>query len=287
MYTYYHKKQKNYKKYILIGLFVIIAIFGGYRAYQRITYVPPQAPLFAPEKTMRIIEGWDVYDIADYLDAQKIVTRDAFLQFVGSPTQKGNFGFRDSSLMKKYPFLKEIPNGVSLEGYLFPDTYRVFEGASVEEVVDRMLENFNTKFDEQMRADMKAQHKKMFEIVTMASIIEIEVHGKRDRALVSDILWSRLKIGMALQVDSSVNYVTRKNNPAVTIKDTRYDSPFNTYLYRGLPLGPISNPGLESLKAALHPESNPYVYFLTTKEGEVKYAKSLEEHNKNKFQYLK
>ena len=287
MYTYYKKKQRNYKKIVLLSLLAVVVLFGGYRAYQRITYVPDTTQLFRPEKTMRIIEGWDVFDIANYLDAQGIAKREEFLAFVGSPVQKGKFGYRNSGLMAKYPFLKEIPDGVGLEGYLFPDTYRVYEQATIEDVVDRMLANFNLKFTEEMRATMKAQNKKMFEIITMASIIEIEVHGKRDRALVSDILWSRLKVGMALQVDSSVNYVTRKSDPAVTIKDTRVDSPFNTYRYRGLPLGPIANPGKESLNAALNPESNPYMYFLTTKDGDVKYGKTLEEHNQNKFQFLK
>lgn len=272
--------------FIVIVVLVVGGLYGGERLYRR------TRPVAAPaekrvEATMQIIEGWDVYDIATYLEKQKITTSTTFLAFVGYPGMKGMPGFKESKLMKEFSYLKEIPNGVGLEGYLFPDTYRVYTGASVEDITRRMLQNFDAKFSPDLRAKAKAQHRSIYEVVTMASIIEKEVTQDYDRRMVADILWSRLKVGMALQVDSSVNYITRRGDASITIKDSRVDSPYNTYRYKGLPLGPIANPGLGAIMTTLDPEPNSYVYFLTTSKGEVKYASSLEEHNRNKFKFLK
>src|SRR3989338_8316927 len=121
----------------------------------------------------------------------------------------------------------------------------------------------------------------------MASLLEEEVKSTEDRKLVAGILWKRLSLNMGLNVDAALTYVLGKTSHELTQEDLKYDSPYNTYRYRGLPPGPISNSGLDAILAALRPTSSQYLYYLTDKDGSVHYAKNLEEHKINKFRYLK
>jgi UPF0755 protein len=186
-----------------------------------------------------------------------------------------------------FSFLVSKPSTVSLEGYLFPDTYRFFDGVSTEEILVKILTNFERKFSPNMKVTLQESGHTLHELVTMASIIEREVQTNEDRVLVSDIFWRRLKVGMPLQADSTVNYITEKNTPFLSYEDRELDSLWNTYKYTGLPPGPIANPGLKALQAALFPQANSYWYFLTDKEGNVYYARTNEEQNENKARYLK
>jgi len=127
----------------------------------------------------------------------------------------------------------------------------------------------------------------MHEMLTMASIIEREVRGDVDRKMISDLFWRRLDIGMALQADSTVNYVTGGKNPSISFVDRDIDSPYNTYKYRGLPPGPISNPSLSSIEAAIYPEQNNYFFFLTDPAGKVYYGRTLGEQGANRALYLR
>ena len=151
----------------------------------------------------------------------------------------------------------------------------------------KMLENFDSKLTQQMRADIKAQGKTIFDIVRMASIVEAEVPHEADRPMITGILWKRLDAGMALQVDSALNYVTAGKNRSLTAEELKIDSPYNTYKYRGLPPTPIGNPGLSALRAAIYPTHTAYWYFLSDKDGKTHFAKTLEEHNENKSKYLR
>ena len=117
--------------------------------------------------------------------------------------------------------------------------------------------------------------------------MEAEAREEKDRLLVADIIWRRLAIGMPLQLDSTVNYVTGGKKPAISSAEQLIDSPYNTYKYAGLPLGPIDNPGLESIRATIYPEKNDYWFFLSGKDGVMYYAKNLAGHNENKNKYLK
>ena len=174
-----------------------------------------------------------------------------------------------------------------LEGYLFPDTYRFFPDVTMEEIVERMREEFDRKVDSDLRAEIDRQGKTLHDVITMASIIEREVRGTEDRKMVSDIFWKRVAIGMGLQADSTVNYITGNDTPSISYEDREIDSPYNTYKYRGLPPGPISNPSLDSIRAAIYPTSNDYYFFLTDPEGDVHYAKTLDEHNVNRAKYIR
>ena len=151
------------------------------------------------------------------------------------------------------------------EGHLFPDTYRFYKTSKPEQVMARMRENFDKKLAPEILAEIKKQNKTLRDIIIMASLLEEEVKSTEDRKLAAGILWKRLKLGMGLQVDSAPD----------------------TYRYRGLPPGPISNPGLDAILAAVYPAPSPYLYYLSGKDGKTRYAKTLDEHALNKYKYLK
>jgi len=162
-----------------------------------------------------------------------------------------------------------------LEGYLFPDTYRFFADATAQDVVSKMRAAFDERVGEISREDL-----------TLASIVEREVRTPEEMKTVAGIFFNRLAIGMALQADSTVNYITGGDDPSVSYEDLQIDSPYNTYKYPGLPPGPISNPGLNAINAVREPADTPYYYFLTSPEGTVYYARTFEEHQQNRVRYL-
>ncbi|MBI4281601.1 endolytic transglycosylase MltG, partial [Candidatus Uhrbacteria bacterium] len=175
-----------------------------------------------------------------------------------------------------------------LEGYLFPDTYRIFKDATVQEIVVKMRANFDRKVTSEMRSEIKKQKKTLDEILIMASMLEREVRSPEEMQIVSDIFWRRLAIGMPLQADSTINFVVGGKRPRATYDDLKIDSPYNTYKYRGLPPGPIGNPGLSAITAAIYSKKNDYWFFLTTEDdGHAVFAKTLDEHNRNRGKYLK
>ena len=219
-----------------------------------------------------ILEGWDTQDIEKYLESKNICKKDYFI----SLTKK--------DYSDKFSFLKDKPKDVGLEGYLFPDTYEIGKGEKCEDVLNAMLTNFDEKLTKDLRTEMENQEQSIFNIVTMASLIEKEVRNIDDKKIVSGILWKRLAIGMPLQLDSTVNYITGKSDASVTIKDTKINSPYNTYKYPGLPKGPISNPGIESIIAAIYPVQTNYLYYLS--DGKTIFSETLEEHNAAKEKYL-
>lgn len=237
-----------------------------------------------------IIEGWTLRDIAFLFENKGMMQAEEIFEQAGlqavdyAPLSMINPA---NKWKEQFDFLEDNPQNVSLDGYLFPDTYYFFTDVSAEEVVERMLRNFDNKLKPEWREEIERQGKTIFEIVTMASIIEKEMYGLEARKMVSDIFWKRLEIGMALQSDASVNYVTGKKTTRPTIEDTQVDSFYNTYKYPGLPLGPISNPGAEAIEAAIYPTPNDYFFFLTTPEGEIIYSKNHDEHVANKQKYLR
>ena len=188
--------------------------------------------------------------------------------------------------------------GENLEGFLFPDTYQFSRGVSGEEVVEKMRENFEKKITPELREEIEGQGKTIFEIVIMASLLEKEVKTFEDKELVSGILWKRLENGMPLQVDATITYITgkRTTNPEgvasrpygakISKEDLQIDSPYNTYKYLGLPPGPICNPGLHSINAAIYPKNSQYWYYLSDSEGKTYFSETLEKHNFYKAKYL-
>lgn len=246
----------------------------------------------ANEFVLRIKEGWNLADIQKELARAGYARAGDLYHVTGIPatdhrTLSSDAAPKPDDFSADFPFLKDKPSYVSLEGFLFPDTYRIFKDATPGEVVRKLLEHFDDKLSPELRRRIAQRDLTVYEVVTMASIVEREVRTPADRRKVADLFWRRLNVGMALQADSTVNYATGKSLPAVTFEDTKNVSEYNTYKYPGLPLGPISNPGLDAIEATVNPEPNPYWYFLTDKEGNVHYGTTLEEHNRNKAKYLK
>lgn len=172
------------------------------------------------------------------------------------------------------------------EGYLFPDTYYFFPAETAEEIAVDLGNNFKRKISS-LEEEIKESKYSLPEIITMASLVEKESAGDEERPIIAGILWKRLENGQRLQVDASLWYVTGRFSAELTISDLNLDSPYNTYKYGGLPPGPIGNPGLASIKAALDPEDSPYLFYLHDKDGGIHYARNFEEHKLNKQKYLK
>ena len=233
------------------------------------------------EKAITISEGWRIEEIEKYLTAEDIIT-DEYFTTLAAPEGGSKF-------VSRFSFLGDKPESAGLEGYLFPDTYRIYTGEKLEVIAEKMLENFNHKLTPELREEISRQKKTIFEIITIASLIEKEVVSDEDRALVSGILWKRLGIDMPLQVDATISYIKnqKESNGKILTADTKIDSPYNTYLYHELPKGPIGNPGMSAIRAAIYPKESPYLYYLSTPEGETIFSQTLEEHNIAKARYLK
>lgn len=187
----------------------------------------------------------------------------------------------------------------ALEGYLFPDTYRFDTDASVQDIADRFLKNFSAKFDEALRAEVAASGRTLRDVVIVASLIEEEAVNDPERPLIAGVIAQRLERGMLLQIDASVLYAQelvvraipgarfKAVDREITFSDLKIDSPYNTYKYGGLPPGPIASPGLASLIAALRPETSDYLFYLHDAEGNIHFARTLEEHISNRNRFLK
>ncbi len=171
------------------------------------------------------------------------------------------------------------------EGYLFPDTYLFYSNADATTVANAMENNFKEKIA-LLADDIKRFGKTTEDVVTMASLLEREARTTESRQIIAGILWKRIKIGMPLQVDAAFNYVNGKNTFELSTKDLLIDSPYNTYRYKGLPKGPIANPGLEALKAAVTPISTNYLFYLSDASGALHYAKDFAAHKRNKALYI-
>ncbi|MFA4834117.1 MAG: endolytic transglycosylase MltG [Patescibacteria group bacterium] len=243
------------------------------------------------ERNIKIIEGWNIREISQYFEREGMFQSEELLELIGFP----QVDYRNNKEMPgpknyaaSFDFLKDKPAYYSLEGYLFPDTYRIFKDATLDDIVLKMLNNFDKKLTPEMRADIKKQGKTIYEIVAMASIIEREVRSEDDMKIVSGIFWDRIKNKQALESCATLAYILGVNKPQYTTEDTKIDSPYNTYQNRGLPPGPISNPGLKAIRAAIYPEYTDYNYFLSRPDtGETVFSRTYEEHVGNKAKYLR
>ncbi len=242
--------------------------------------------VISSERTVTIPEGWNNAQIAAYLADRQIITQAADFK---SALATGQFNFKFASSVKNS----------SYQGYLFPDTYLVgkTEGSSV--LIQKMLTNFESKITPQMLTDIQASGKNLSDVIILASIIEKEVGRNKDnitqvdldtmqqeRKLVASVFYNRLEVNHALESDATVNYVFDKTGGIPTLAQVKTQSPYNTYLNIGLPPGPIANPGIGSIMAAIYPADSDYFYFINKADGEAVFAKTLAEHNANKTKYL-
>lgn len=235
-----------------------------------------------------IPEGWNLRDIAWNFENKGMFQAEELFELIGFIDYSVNTDLPEpKDFSSDYEFLKDKPKNVNLEGYLFPDTYETVPGAGLESIVRKMLDNFDKKLTQDLREKIKEQGRTVFEIITMASLLEKEVKDFEEKKIVAGILWKRMENKIGLHVDATISYITGKKTVKISKQETEIDSPYNTYKYRGLPLGPICNPGLESIMAAIHPADSDYWYYLSTPEGETIFNQTLEEHNIDKAEHLK
>jgi len=250
-------------KIFFVFLAICVFLAGAFLASRR-----KPAPVY-PTIRITVPEGYTVARVDELLSEKKVIAPGALL------------GFDSSSLDKEYCFLEK---GDGLEGFLFPDTYEFFLGSSAKVVTEKFLDNFNRR-----AAGLVCGKEAPGEIVIMASLIEKEIPDfESDRNIVSGILWKRMEFGMPLQVDASLCFASNPLGCGDSGIDLKMDSLYNTYLYYGLPPGPIANPGLSAIIAALNPEESPYWYYISDpKTKKTVFSKSLDEHNRNIVKYLK
>ncbi len=239
----------------------------------------------AEEVRITFPEGITMDRMAEILSSNQF-DGDEFLQLAKNPLPKWR---------STYVTLADLPEGASLEGFLFPATYTFLLTASPQEILETMLASFDRRFQEAgLLEETKRQGKSVFDMVIMASILEREIGnvgtGKqswddvaRDRKIVSDIFWRRITDNHPLQSDATLAYTLEETKIQYSFKETRTESPYNSYINKGLPPGPISNPGEISLNAAFFSTPNDYYYFLNNpKTGTAFFAVTFEEHKQNK-----
>ena len=215
-----------------------------------------------------IPEGFTVREIASRLEREGIVSSKAFLD------KAKHFGpYRYMQASRQAMFRSE--------GFLFPDTYEVEPGTSAEAILQMMVRNFDNKLTDEMREKAAKRNLSIYELITLASLVEKEARYEEDRPIIAQVFYKRLDINMPLQSDTTIQYLLDVPKEDVTYADTEIDSPYNTYQNYGLPPGPIANPGLASIEAVLDPADTDYLYFVADRAGHNHYTKDYEEHLEN------
>ena len=221
-----------------------------------------------------IPEGYTIELIAKKLEKEGICTEQEFLDAV----QKDY----DYWFLKELPENEQIP--YKLQGFLYPETYAISDSMTAEDIVHVMLKQFDKEFTDELRNQMKQQNKTIYEIVVEASIIERETKLEHEKVMVAGVIENRFKKGMKLEIDATTLYPLTEglyNKTRVFFVDLEIDSLYNTYMYEGLPVGPICNPSISSMEAALNPAEHSYLYYHTDKEkndGSHIFTETYEEH---------
>jgi len=258
-------KTLGYEKDLPAGKFLIEEATTNYCIIKKIVNS------VALSKKMTILEGWSVNDIALELESKFNIKKDSFLKAVKSRRLLRNWKI-DSN---------------SFEGYLFPDTYLLPEDASPEDVINKMVFEYNNNITPEMRTRMAEINLSENEVLTLASIIEGEAIFDSERPRISGVYHNRLKKRMRLQADPTIQYIIKDSPRRLLNKDLKIESPYNTYLNYGLPPGPINNPGIESIKAALYPEDVDFLFFVARGDGYHTFTRTEKEHNKAKKEFQK
>ena len=221
-------------------------------------------------RSVTIIEGLTVEEIADQLARAKFGRREVFLDLMRSPRLIADFD----------------PDAPDLEGYLFPETYSFASATREREIVETLVRTFRQRFDREVRPSMErgSPGRTVRQVVTLASIVEKEAQAGSERPLIAAVYRNRLDKRIGLAADPTVIYALKRLgrwNGNIRREDLRMESPYNTYRYAGLPPGPICSPGLASLAAAAQPADVPYLYFVSRNNGTHVFAETLQEHNRN------
>lgn len=242
---------------------------GGYKEIAKALTTP------TAKKTIRVTikEGSELHEIAAQLEKAGVTTVEEF----NAQAKPDNFD---------YWFLKDLPKRDNpLEGYLFPDTYEFTAEEGAKSVINKMLDNFDNKFTKERQDKAKAMNKTVDEIVIMASVVEREAAVKNEFPLVAGVFYNRINgVGEAngkLESCATVQYILKERKAVLSVADTQIKSPYNTYVNKGLPVGPISAPGLTAIDAALNPAKTEYLYFVASGTGQHYFAKTYQEHLAN------
>lgn len=255
-YAYLVGKEKN----VQAGTYCLSDAWSMSRILEQIT----KGKVFCLRIT--IPEGYTVSQIERLLAAKGIVDKQRFEEAL-------------SMADFNYPFLKGIPQGkYRLEGYLFPATYEVRPGLSEKDIIDLMLKRFQEAFTPELTHRAQELGLSVRDVVILASMVEREAKLDKERPLIAAVFLNRLQRGMRLESCATIQYILGKQKEKLTYEDLRIDSPYNTYLHNGLPPGPISNPGLASIKAVLYPAKVDYLYFVSRGDGSHYFSRTWGEH---------
>lgn len=257
-----YARMQGFDTKITAGIHTLSKNMGYKNAAATLT----SASINSGDITFTVPEGFEIYRLADKVAEVFGIPAEEFLI-----AQESEFNFS---------FLSEIPDRENrLEGYLFPDTYQFKKDASAAEIMEKMLGRFSEIWTDEFKSRANELGMTTDEVIILASIIEREAGSKEEMGKVSSVFHNRLKIGMPLQSCATVQYILKERKDVLSIEDTKIDSPYNTYLNSGLPIGPIASPGKDSIIAALYPEDTDYYYFKVGKNGETVFSKTLSEHN--------
>jgi len=313
---------------LVILFFLLVGIAWGTWFWWQYS-ISPVDPQDSTPITFTIASGEGVKSIASNLEAENLIHSKigfyVLVRLLNIELQRGDFrlnktmdartialtmthgildvwvttleGWRNEEIASELSKDLNIPESQFLneakEGYMFPDTYLIPRDATAAAVIAMFEKNFNEKVTPTMREDAKKTGLSFAQTMTLASIVEREGINDADRPIIAGILLNRLREGMALQVDATVQYALGYQpfekswwKKDLTENDKGVNSLYNTYLHPGLPPGPIANPGLASIKAAIYPASTDYLFYIHDKTGNVHYAKTIEEHNVNIQKYL-
>jgi UPF0755 protein len=223
------------------------------------------------EKKFAVPEGYSIYQIAEMLDSRGIFKKESFLGECSNPELLKELGIK----------------GPSVEGHLYPSTYNLLKAEDPAALIRMMTGQFRKVYDDRFAAMEKSSRLTRSQIITLASIVEKEAVAGQEKPLIASVFFNRLKKGMPLQSDPTAVYGTRAFGGKVSGSDVRRPSAYNTYLIRGLPPGPIGNPGAEAIEAVLHPATTGYYYFVAKNDGTHQFSATLDEHNRAVRLHLK
>ena len=256
-------KSLGHEKNIPAGRYVLHNALNNRAIINQLVYGVPSL------KSITVLEGWNIYQIANELEKELKISKKTFLRLCN-----------DQRVIKLFNL-----EGNSLEGYLFPDTYTFAEGVDPYLVLTRMVNEFINNITKSMEVQAQEMNMSLLEVITLASIIEGEAIYDSERAIISAVYHNRLKKGMKLQADPTIQYIIDDGPRRLLNNDLKIESKYNTYLYRGLPPGPINSPGKESIIAALYPSVNEYLYFVARGDGYHTFSTNEKDHNKAKKKF--
>jgi UPF0755 protein len=257
----------GYETDIPAGTFTLKQANNNYRIIRQLVKGTPLL------KKVTVLEGWTMRQIAALLEKELGVKAEEFLALC-----------HDSQLARRLG----IP-ATNLEGFLFPETYFFYDGTDPLTIVTTMVDEYKEAVQAEVRARGAVLGLSELEVITLASIIEGEAIFDSERPIISAVYHNRLKLGMKLQADPTIQYLIEDGPRRLLKRDLQIDSPYNTYLYHGLPPGPINSPGRESIRAALYPADSDYLYFVARGDGYHTFSRTQVEHNraKRKFQQVR